>query len=422
MNNLKNNILNNFKNNLDVYLLNYLLIIIYFIVFTNLNIQISMEQFSRTPDSWTYFSTSNEFYKFAETGYSNIRPFLYPLIILIVCKVSGVVGLWLLQFLFWIISINLIYLSIKRITNNKILSFAGSLIIALNITYLVLTFHALTEVTTLFLLSLLIYFISLNAMKINTLKFFHGSLFILVLLSTIKPLFYLLVLLMLFIILPGFYLKKYINGPKNFIILAFIIIPLLLQFTLMKAKYDTFSFSPIGSIGFNYYLFAQGVAQIDGISLDEARIKMKDLPISAELSYVAQNKLVYASLYFQNMKANIKAVPCFLLYPGGFPSGEIAQYMIFVNSLYYYIHIIFIIPILISVYSIYKRKNMSYYLGLIIISCFLISYIFLTLPIIFGEGDRYVLVSLPLWVFLYSLILNYLFKRRTPSITNARAV
>lgn len=417
-----NNMICHLKKNLDVCLLNYLLIIIYFIVFTNLNINISLEQFSRTPDSWTYFSTSNEFYKFSETGYSNIRPFLYPLIILIVFKLSGVIGLWLLQFLFWAISINLIYLSIKRITNNKILGFSGSLIIALNMTYLVLTFHALTETTTVFLLSCLIYFVSLNAMKINTLKFFHGSLLILVLLALVKPLFYLLVLLMLFILLPVFYLKKYIKNPKRLILLTLIIIPLLVQITLMKVKYDTFSFSPIGSIGFNYYLFAQGVERVEGISLDAARVEIKDMPLSDELSFVLQNKILYADLYFQNMKANIKAVPCFLLFPGGFPSVEIAKYMLFVNSIYYYIHIIFIIPILVSVYSVYKRKNMNYYLILMVIPWFLICYMFLTLPIIFGEGDRYVLISQPLWVFLYALVLNYLLKKRTAKITNALVV
>lgn len=420
MNNLKNILISNLKTKTDIFLLNYLLIIIYFIVFTHLNINISLEQFSRTPDSWTYFSTSNEFYKFSETGYSNIRPFLYPLIILIVFKLSGVIGLWLLQFLFWVISINLIYLSIKQITDNKIVGLAGSLILALNMTYLVLTFHALTETTTIFLLSCLIYFVSSNAMKINTLKFFHGCLFILVLLALVKPLFYLLVLLMLFIILPAFYLKKYIKNSKGMILLMLIIIPLLLQVTLMKVKYDTFSFSPIGSIGFNYYLFAQGVERIDGSSLDAARAKVKEMPLSDQLSFVIRNKMLYADLYFQNMKANIKAVPCFILYPGGFPSVGIAKYMLFVNSVYYYIHIIFIIPILASVYSIYKRKNMNYYLGLILISWFLICYMFLTLPIIFGEGDRYVLISQPLWVFLYALVLNYLFKKKT--VTNALVV
>jgi hypothetical protein len=417
-----NNMISHLKKNVDVCLLNYLLIIIYFIVFTNLNINVSLEQFSRTPDSWTYFSTSNEFYKFSETGYSNIRPFLYPLIILIVFKVSGVIGLWLLQFLFWTISINLIYLSIKRITNNKILGFTGSLILALNMTYLVLTFHALTETTTIFLLSCLIYFVSLNAMKINTLKFFHGCLLILVLLALVKPLFYLLVLLMLCIILPIFYLKIYIKKPKRLLLLTLIIIPLLVQVTLMKVKYDTFSFSPIGSIGFNYYLFAQGVERVEGISLDAARVKIKDMPLSDELSFVLQNKMLYADLYFQNMKANIKAVPCFLLFPGGFPSVGIAKYMLIVNSIYYYIHIIFIIPILVSFYSVYRRKDMNYYLILMVFSWFLICYMFLTLPIIFGEGDRYVLIAQPLWVFLYALVLNYLFKKRTAKSSNSLVV
>ena len=407
----KNKITDHLKKNLDIYLLNYLLLVIYFIVFTNLETNVDKQMFGTT-DSWTYLCASKEFYKFSEQGYSNIRPFLYPMIILFVCNLSGSVGLWLLQLLFWVISINLIHLSIKKLTANKILGFVGSLIIALNITYIVLTFQALTETTTIFLLSVLIYFVSFNSKKTESLKFFHGCLLILVLLSVIKPLFYFLVLFMLLIILPVFYLKKYIKAPKSLIMLTLIIIPLLFQLTLMKVKYDTFSFSPIGSMGFKYYLFAQGVSQVEGISMAAARFNTKDLPLTDELSYVLRNKMVFADLYFQNMRSNIKADPCFVLIPAGFPFPKIVKFMTFVNSLYYYIHILFIIPLLISIYSLFRRKDMNYYLGVMIISCFLIYYMVLTFSIIFGEGDRYVLICMPLWVFLYSLILNYLFSQK----------
>lgn len=408
------NIINHLKKNKDVYLLNYLLIIIYIFVFNVLKIKVNESlMFGTVTDSWTYLSASNEFYKFSELGYSNIRPFLYPLIILVVCKIFGAIGLWILQLLFWIISINLVFLSIKRITQNRTLSFVGSLIIALNVSYIVLTFHALTEATTIFLLSILIYFVSSNYTKANTLNFFHGCLLILVLLALVKPSFYLPVLFMLLIILPVFYFKKYFKKTKSIMLLTFIVIPLLFQLTIMKVKYNSFSFSLIGENTFKDFFLAQGVVQIENISWEEARLKTITMATTEQLSYLLKNKKMYTHLYFRNMKENIKALPCFLFFDKGFRK-EIVEYMTIVNSLYYYMHIIFIIPLLISIYKIYKRKDMNHYLVLFIFPGALIYYIFLTIPISLWQGDRLVIPSLPLWVFLYALILNFLFYK--PSI------
>ena len=162
---LKKILINNLKKNVDIYLLNYLLIIIYVIVFIHLKMDIKGEIMFSTVDSRTYWWTGQEFYKFSEKGFSEMRPFLYPLIIVFIQKIFGLAGIWIMQLFFWIISINLIFLSIKRMTNNKILSFVGSLIIALNISYIVLTVHALTEAITIVLLSCLIYFVSCNETK-----------------------------------------------------------------------------------------------------------------------------------------------------------------------------------------------------------------------------------------------------------------
>ena len=72
-----------------------------------------------------------------------------------------------------------------------------------------------------------------------------------------KPLFIWLVIIVLFIILPVFYLKKYIVTPKNLFILLLVLTPLLFQITLMKVKYDTYSISKIGSKTFRNYFLSQ---------------------------------------------------------------------------------------------------------------------------------------------------------------------
>ncbi len=418
------NILNHVKKHSDIYVLNYLLIVLYaFVIFFVLKIDINEELF-KTTDSYTYLCASTEFYNFSLKGhtyYSYVRPFLYPMLILLVYKGLGAFAFWLLQFLFWIFSINWTFLSIKKITRSTMLSFIGSLIIALNVSYSLLTCHALTETSVIFLLSLVIYFVTLNFTKINTIFFFSRCLFILVLLAVIKPLFYPLFLFMLFIILPAFYLKKYIKKPKNFIFLFLIIVPIIFQLTIMKVKQDTFSFSLIGSGGFRWYLLAEGIVANEHISWEEARDKaMNHMSDSEEVSYILNNKMIYTNLYFQNLLQNIKAIPSFVLLPKGFSFPKIVTLMTIMNSIYFYIHLIFIIPILLCIYLVYKRKEMNYYFGLILIPLFLLCYIFGTIPIIFNEGDRYSLVTLPLWVFLYSLIFSYLFiKKKKDKIINS---
>ena len=400
------------KKHKELFLLNYLLIVIYIVVFIHLKMDIDDKIMFSTVDSLTYWATGQEFYKFSEKGFSELRPFLYPLILVFIHKISGIFGIWIMQLIFWIISINLLFLSIKQMTNNRILSFIGSLILALNISYIVLTVHALTEITTIVLLSALIYFISCNVTKVNTLKFFHGSLFILVLLAVVKPVFFVPVVIMLIIVLPFFYLKKYIQKPKSLITLLFIIVPLLFQITMMKAKYNTFSFSNIGSKTISAYLLAQGVQQNNTIDLDSARaITLKYSPEEV-FSYIVNNKVLYIKIYFQNFKNNIKALPCFIFYPNSFWSTEIVSYMEFINTFYYYIHIVFVVPVLVFIYFAFRRKQkLNFYLVPLVIASFLTYYILFISPISFGEGDRLVIISLPVWIFLYSLILNGILKK-----------
>lgn len=396
----------------ELFLLNYLLIVIYIVVFIHLKMDIDDKIMFSTVDSLTYWATGQEFYKFSEKGFSELRPFLYPLILVFIHKISGIFGIWIMQLIFWIISINLLFLSIKQLTNNKILSFIGSLIMALNVSYIVLTVHALTEVTSIVLLSALIYFVSCNVTKVNTLKFFHGSLFILVLLAVIKPAFFVPVVIMLMIILPFFYLKKYIQKPKSLITFLFIIVPLLFQVTIMKAKYNTFSFSNIGSKTLSAYILAQGVQQNNTIDLESARAITLQYSPEEVFSYVVNNKMLYIKIYIQNFQNNINALPCFIFYPNSFWSSETVSYMEFINTFYYYIHIVFVVPVLVFIYFAYRRKQkLNFYLVPLVISSFLTYYILFISPISFGEGDRLVIISLPVWIFLYSLIMNGILKK-----------
>ena len=82
-----------------------------------------------------------------------------PILILIGTKIGGPNGLFILHILMWLLSINLIYLALKYLIGNIFVSFLGVLLLVSNISLITLTFHSLTEISTVFFLSYLIYFI-----------------------------------------------------------------------------------------------------------------------------------------------------------------------------------------------------------------------------------------------------------------------
>jgi hypothetical protein len=395
-----------FKKHSDVYVLNYLLLLIYCFFFYSLDIDIESGIMFTTYDSTTYVHTSNEFYKFSETGFSNFRPFLFPLILLIMLNTVGVAGLWLMQVCFWFIAINLLYFSIKKATGKAVLAYVGGLIMATNFSFFGLTMQCLTEVTTILLVSMLLYTVVTHVSAMRSIAFFHRILILIVLLTVIKPVFYIPLLAVLFIVLPVFYFKYYLQTPRKVLFLLLWLMPLFFQFSIMKIKYNTFTVSLISAETFRNYLFAQGVQQNDGSSLEDARKKSIAFTPSEVNAYLLENKSLYASIYFQNLKNNLNGFSSFLIGPRGFIYTGWASYMTFVNAIYYYLHLLFVFPLLFLLYYLLKRKNAWQLFCMLLIPLLIIYYIFLTSPVSFNEGDRLVITTLPLWIFSYVLAIK----------------
>lgn len=395
----------------DVYVLNYVLLIIYYFFFNSLDIEIESGIMFTTYDSTTYVHTSNEFYKFSETGFSNFRPFLFPLILLVVLNTIGVTGLWLMQVVFWFVAINLLYFSIKKTTKNKIVAYFGALVMATNFSFLGLTMQCLTEVTTILLVSILLYSIVTHIATVRSLTFFHRILILFVLLTVIKPVFYIPLLVLLFVVLPFFYFKKYVKAPRKILVLLLLLLPLFFQLTLMKAKYNVFTVSLISSETFRNYLFAQGVKQNDNSTLEDARKKAVAFTSSEVNAYLFENKSLYVSLYFQNLKNNLNGFSGFLIGPRGFIYTGWAKYMVIINSVYYYLHVLFVLPLMFLLYYLLKRKRDWQSFSVLLIPLLIVYYIFITSPVSFNEGDRLVITTLPLWIFVYVLTINFFIKK-----------
>jgi len=392
-----------FKNS-QLILLNLILIAGYFILMGFLGISVTKDFLFSTTDSVTYLNVTNWFSGLSDFGHARIRPILYPLILLIFYKGFGSFGIWGLQFLCWLLSINLVFITISKWTGRQVYGFIGAGLMALNFTFFFLTFHALTEVLTVFLLSILIYFITVKIDRVRDFGFFQGCLLILVLLTILKPLFYPVVLFLLLVIFPVYYLKKKFLNPRNLLVSLLILTPLVLQIGLMKIKYDSLNVSNIGSNTFRDYFYADGLHILKNISYEDAlKLAQQETP-DERLKNILANKALFMGLYFVNLKSNIASEPIILNVP--YPHKTLHWITFVGNRIVFFLHLLFLIPVLLTLIRTYRNKQFDHFIFLSVVAT-LLYIILITSGISFWQGDRLVLPALPLWITLYLLVFNY---------------
>jgi hypothetical protein len=388
-------------------LLNGMWLLIYFIVFAVLPQPVSDSVLFSAPDAQQYLSTSTEFYDFSQTGASDVRPFLYPLLIRIVHGAGGAWALWFVQLLCWLGSANFIFLALQRATQKNMFAVAGSLVYALNLSAIVITLHGLTETVTIFLLSGLLYVIAARDPQ-QPLRTMHRVLFLLVLLTTVKPLFYIPLLLVL-AVLPFVALRYYRQQPRRLLILVVLLLPLVYQLTLMKVKYNTVTVSHITDKTVRNYLLTQGLQQTGGGTWDEAMAKAQAMPPDSVRMHLLSHKKMYASLMYENLHGNIASNATYLLFPAQYEHPFFATCMKNMNTVYYYLHLLFVLPWLLALYLSRRSRNRDAWL-LLAVAGLLNFYILGTSAISFWQGDRLVLPALPVFAVLYPFTVYLLYR------------
>lgn len=394
----------------QILLLNLLWVAVYFVVFGSLKMPVHDSFMFWTPDSQEYLNVGTEFYDFSATGFSNTRPFLYPLVILLVHTAFGAWGLWLIQFCFWLAAVNFLFFSLRKATGNLTAAIIGSSLMVLNFSTIGATLQGLTETTTIFLLSWLLFELVSRRDRIAELPAFHRSLLILVLLTVVKPLFFLPLIFVLLVLLPLYYGKKYFRAPRMLVGLVLVLLPLFFQLTIMKVKYDKFTVSEISSLTIRHHWLAQGMQ-----ALDKDR-KWEDVVAEAQtystekvIEQLSEHKALYWNLYWLNMRENIDAKADFVCLPEHYKHKGFSRYMGNVNMVYYYLHIVFIIPVLLAIWLACRRKLYEP-LMLLLFATGMTAYILFTSGISFWQGDRLVLSALPVFLFLYVFVVHFLIK------------
>lgn len=388
------------------YVVNLLAIFGYFLVLLNLKAGISLDIMYSSSDAGTYIEVANWIFSGEDSKFVEHRPFLFPLILLVLSKIGGVTAIWFFQFSLWLLTINLLFESIRKITKKTLLAYAGAIALMINLSVITLTLHALTEITTLFLLTFFVSFFTKNSSRRKELFFIHRIILFLVILTVIKPVFFFPLLFILGIITPLFYFRHYVKRPVKIVTLLLILLPLLVQITIMHVKYDSVSVSNISERTFTRYLLTKGIQEIENIDNRNEAIEMAESFTAEEKKkYFISHFSVFHSIFWKNIEENIKSKSTFLSYPVGYENYSLATKMKIMNKVYYFIHLLFLpLCLFLFVILLYKKMNTD----AIILFCLygLCGYYIFVSGISFYQGDRLVISVISVWIFVYLFVIN----------------
>ena len=391
------------KNVRQAVYLNLFLIAIYFLVFFNLKTGIDYFIMFSSPDSQDYLSVGNWIFENAFTDKTLNNPVLYPFVLKLVLLLFGVTGVWFFQFLLWLLSVNLLFYSVQRITNKRF-ACTGALILSFNLSYIALTLHALTDVTVTFLVCWLIFFLTRRINNFKTINFFYTIILFFSVLSVIKPVFFPPLIALLFIIFPVFYFKTFLKSRRKFL-LVLALLPVLFQMTLMFVKHDKISLSEKGNTTFKIYFFAQCYADVNKINIENAVSVAENKSADSIVAFMLVNKAVVVKKFFGNVLfENLTGPATFLVYPPEYKNMKFFYLMKLENWFFLTLHLIFIIPCLYLLFYLWKTKSRMFSVYCFLL--FLFYYLVLITGMAYWQGDRYAVSFQPLWIIIYLLVLS----------------
>lgn len=408
------------KKNREYVILNGLLFIFLFFVLKDFPIPLSKETLLFASDAQEYMATGQSLIDDSIKGSLVTRPFLFPLLLLVITSIGGYKLWFIFQLLLWISSVNLIFCSFKKWKIPLVLSVIGLIVFCFNFSIIALIYHALNEVVIIFLVCCLIWLIANYQRCFFSLKVLQKLLFLLVVLTLIKPLFLLpmIAFVGLIVILN---VRKYFHSPKLLLILLLIVSPIFAQMCLVKVVDGKFTFSEISTKTYNRYIFTQLHQKNHNCDRPTALGAIEGMS-SAEISSISkQHKQELFALFQENLELNLSGRPVFLelnrTKENKFFVSVMKEHIQLFSNLFYFGFawvVLFFIHLLV-------RKRFIELSGILFIGV-LMYYIYVSSGISGLQGDRLVIVALPLAIVFYLYVINYYFVEIKNVIEKTRSV
>ncbi|MBI3501619.1 MAG: hypothetical protein HY063_07480 [Bacteroidetes bacterium] len=339
------------------------------------------------------------------------RTFFYPLIILISTKLLGFYGTWIFQFLFWISGSIFIFKTALRITGRKDLATVSFLFAVSNISLIVYTAHALTEVAAFFFLTLFMYLLSM-AHKKNQKPVLCLSLTIIIsVLATIRPVFQ----ICWYFWLIAFFIINYksiIRHPLQIFLIIIASSPVIIQKAINKTKHNTFSSTEIGDYNLRYYFYKKVnffVTDTFNQSYNElpdsihAGLKEKASQLSnAEIvSYLFFHPCETIEVYWDNITENLKQGNPYIDRKTNYSLSKWTENTN--HNFIFYIHLIMTFLWIYYLIKNFSKSNLESHF--IFLSGLMLFYILYSSGITYWAGDRLVVYVAAVWSVLYPFLI-----------------
>ncbi len=346
-------------------------------------------------DSQSYLAVGNYFFGGDPTNATLYRPFLYPVLLKFMLLFGGVPALWVFQAVLWLISLNLLFYTCKKLFKHSFWPTAISVIFSLNITFIVLTMHALTEVLVAFGLSVYIFFVARNCNQGLSKRFVLGSLMIFSFLTVVKPVYYLVVIVFLVVIIFKWKIWQGAFLPRVLVALA----PIFFQVAIVFFVHGQLAISKIGSATFKTNFVASGYGLMHNLKLHEAQKEIRNLSNAGIYRLLSENKSHFTLSYFRNLEAHWNGHPSYVNKPQN--KAALSIFMARYNRILFWSHLFFLPLLIFRVLS--SRNSENLLLILLGLPWLLIA---LTSGISVNQGDRLVLPGLLLCFALYPLLIR----------------
>ncbi|HEY6160390.1 MAG TPA: hypothetical protein VI112_04180 [Bacteroidia bacterium] len=369
-----------------------------------------------SPDSKEYSAMGDWMFHADGTTCSSTRPFLFPALVHVSYLLGGMTGVWLMNFIFYLCSVNLVFSAVRNLSG---LFFAviAVLIMLVNPGLIAITFHALTEAASFFLLSLLAWVISKRYERENEALFWRYFFLPLALLAVIKPYFAFPFYLSLVLFAFRAVKRKELRTGKMLLRVFIYCFPVLLQFGIMFSQFGKFKLSTIGEVTLRNYYYSKFYADKHGISYDLevgptdscqslVRQKVAGASESEMLRDIFSSPVDAFGIYFGVIRLNLIS-PSDLQMKAQYRSERLDLYSYHTNVRYFRIHQ-FILMVL-ALFLWLTRKQQEKWVPAFVLLFFELLIIGVS-GISYWQGDRLVLPALPLWITLYTYLLYECFR------------
>ncbi|MCW1970001.1 MAG: hypothetical protein KIH69_017960 [Anaerolineae bacterium] len=351
-------------------------------------------------DSLDYLAVANWLFDYPDSGglfgYINIRPFLYPLMIGFIRLLLGdqyIYVLYYVQLLMLFLSANLIGQAIYKFSKSTWLAGISTLLLLCNFSLMGLTRHALSEVPSLFFVSLFIF----AALKPDEGNWRYLALFFIVLAAVVRPIYLIMMCGWLFYL---YWYRSNKNSPiKALVKVLLCVIPILIQYYLVYLYTGQLFFSEISSLTFRDWFMSQLYFKVEWQTTwtfeqaTEEVAKMSTFEMATYIfSHLRDAQYVYRTNILQEG----------LLYGAEYGPSAWRDLSIKIHTTFAVLHGI-MLPVLL--FYIVKAIKKRFIPPIFVIYMFFIIHV-LSTGISAWQGDRLIVTAAPLWITVYLWVIS----------------